>query len=322
MKGAESLTTDRAVIVASQFGEPANDTIAALLLGADVRAVPRGYDSPDLPQADVFLHSPDIRPGVRPPTVPPPGWPWRLRLIQVISTGTDFYPDWLFSGPPVTTAVGLSGPLITEYCLAAIFAAAKDMPGIWMKDASDWTRRMAGSVRGSRLGIYGFGSIGRTLAQNALILGMNVVAVRGSNAPLGMDGVEQAADMKTLIPGCDHLVLAAPGTAATRHVIDAAVLAAAKPGLHLVNVARGSLVDDAALVAALDSGTLSRATLDVTDPEPLPAGHPFYSHPRVFLSPHVAASGQAYIDAVQARAADNIARLLRGEALVGLADRS
>ncbi|CAN5308324.1 D-isomer specific 2-hydroxyacid dehydrogenase family protein [soil metagenome] len=309
------------MIVASQFAPSVNAGIAVRLPDAVIRAVPIGYDAPDLLEADVFLHSPDIRPGARLPAAPPPGWPGRLRLIQLITTGTDFYADWLFSGPPVASAVGLSGPPISEYCLAAIFAAARDMPGIWMKGAEDYTRRMAGSVRGSRLGIYGFGSIGRTLAAQALLLGMRVVAVRGSTAPLGMAGVEQAADMKVLIADCDHLVLAAPATPATRHIVDARALAVAKPGLHLINVARGGLVDQDALIAALDDGTLSRATLDVTEPEPLPTGHLLYTHPRVFLSPHVSASGQAYLDGIEARAADNIGRLARGEALVGLVAR-
>jgi len=315
------MTADRTFMIASQFGDRADNIVAAMLGGADVRKVPPGYDHSAIMEADVFLHYPDTRSGARWQDRPPPGWPGRLRLIQLISTGTDFYPDWLFAGPPVTSAIGLSGPPISEYCLAAIFAATRDMPSMWMKGPDQWHRRMAPSIRGSRLGIYGFGSIGRTLAEQALALGMRVTAVRGSDAPLGMDGVEQAADMPALIGNCDHLVLAAPGTDATRHVIDATALAAAKPGLHLVNVARGSLVDHAALIPALDAGTLSRVTLDVTEPEPLPAGHPLYSHPRVFLSPHVAAAGQSFLDTVYQRAADNIARLLRGDGLIGLAER-
>lgn len=307
------------VIIASQFGDQANALIASLLPGAEIRPIPLGFDAPELLEADVFLHLPDVRSGAGRPDAPPPGWPGRLRMIQVISTGMEFYPGWLFSGPPVTTALGLAGPVISEYCLAAIFTVARDFPHVWMKGPEDWKRLSSALVSGSRLGIYGFGSIGRTLAVKALALGMRVTAMRGSDAPLDMDGVEQARDIGALIEASDHLVLAAPGTVETRHVINRIALARARPGLHLINVARGSLIDDEALLAALEDGTVGRATLDVTDPEPLPAGHPFYGHPRVFLSPHIANSGPAFLESVNRRAVENIKRLYAGEELVGLA---
>lgn len=308
--------------VVSQLGDQADAAIKALLPGVQVRAVPLGYDAPEILDADVLLHYPDVRSGQAPALTPPDGWPGRLRLIQLISTGTDFYPDWLFTGPPVTSAAGLAGPPIAEYCLAVIFAAARHMPGVWMKSPGDWNRSLCDSVRGSRLGIYGFGSIGQSLARSALALGMEVAAVRRSSAPLGMDGVEQFREFADLIATCDHLVLAAPGTPETRHVVNAQTLAAAKPGLHLINVARGNLVDNDALLAALENGTVGRASLDVTEPEPLPAGHPFYADPRVFLSPHIANTGHAFLDALNRRAADNIGRVSRNEPLVGLVTRS
>ena len=92
-----------------------------------------------------------------------------------------------------------------------------------------------------------------------------------------------------LLATSDHLALVAPGTEATRHVINAASLAHARPGLHLVNVSRGSLIDQTDLLAALDAGRLGYASLDVTEPEPLPSGHPLYTHPRVYLSSHTCA---------------------------------
>ena len=96
-----------------------------------------------------------------------------------------------------------------------------------------------------------------------------------------------------LLAVADHLVLAAPATDATFHAINAESLRLLRPGAHLVNIARGSLVDQDALRGALDDGTVARASLDVTDPEPLPAGHWLYSHPQVFLTPHASWAGPA-----------------------------
>lgn len=149
---------------------------------------------------------------------------------------------------------------------------------------------------------------------------MQVTALRRSAAPLGEPGVAQARSLPELLAQVDHLVLALPITAESRHVINAEALAHARPGLHLVNIARGALVDQQALLQALDSGRLGAATLDVTDPEPLPAGHPLYTHPRVRLTPHISwAAGE-----VQAATADKfiaqLTRYLQGEPLADLVD--
>ena len=119
---------------------------------------------------------------------------------------------------------------------------------------------------------------------------MRVLALSRPGQPIAeVPGVERADDLRQLFAGSDHLVLAAPLTPATRGLIDRQVLSDARPGLHLINIARGGLLDQQALLEALDSGLIGRASLDVTDPEPLPLGHPLYDHPRVFLSPHTSA---------------------------------
>jgi len=115
--------------------------------------------------------------------------------------------------------------------------------------------------------------------RRALALGMQVRAVRRQSAALDMDGVQQAANIEDLMAASDHLALVAPGTEATRHVVNARALGLARPGLHLINVARGSLVDQQALIESLDAGQLSWASLDVTGPEPLPEGHPLHAQP-------------------------------------------
>jgi phosphoglycerate dehydrogenase-like enzyme len=155
-------------------------------------------------------------------------------------------------------------------------------------------------VAGSTLGLFGFGSIAQSLAPKAQALGMQVLALRQSTRPFEVPGVQAVADLQELFARADHLVLAVPLTAQTRHIIDARVLASAKPGLHLINIARGALIQQAPLLAALDSGAVALASLDVADPEPLPAGHAFYRHPRVRLSPHTSAnSPQVYLNIAQ-----------------------
>ena len=113
---------------------------------------------------------------------------------------------------------------------------------------------------------------------------------------------------------------ATPATAATRHLIDAAAFDALKPGAHLVNVARGALVDQDALLAALDSGRVATASLDVVDPEPLPEGHPLYAHPGVRLSPHISWSAPDTMDRTVALFAENLRRYRAGRPLQGVVD--
>jgi phosphoglycerate dehydrogenase-like enzyme len=207
--------------------------------------------------------------------------------VHLVSSGIDFYPQWLFNGPPVTTSRGSAADNLAEFALAAIFAASKHLPAIWVKD-DQWHFTPLRPLKGTTLGILGFGAIGERLAQKALALGIRVVALRQSPAPFSA-GVEAARDIHDLFARADHLVVAAPLTEATRHIINRDVLASARPGLHLINIARGGLLDQEALLQALDNGQVGLASLDVTEPEPLPLGHPLYTHPRVRLSPHTSA---------------------------------
>jgi len=279
------------LIIASQLDEDYNDVIRARLATrhphAQVIGVPAGVPSDLPPQANILLLRPINVRGYTAPDTPPPGWPYGAQWVHLVSSGIDFYPRWLFNGPPVTTSRGSAADNLAEFALAAIFAAAKHLPDIWVQD-SQWQFTALRPLKGTTLGILGFGAIGQSLAQKALALGINVVALRQSQAPFGV-GVEAARDIHELFARADHLVVAAPLTEATRHIINRDVLGSAKPGLHLINIARGGLLDQEALLEALDNGQIGLASLDVTEPEPLPDGHPLYSHPRVRLSPHTSA---------------------------------
>jgi phosphoglycerate dehydrogenase-like enzyme len=219
----------------------------------------------------------------------PAGWPWSLQWVQLASSGIDFYPSWLFDVAQVSSAKGANANPVAEFALAAIFSAAKQLPDLWVNN-DDWHFTYLRPIEGATLGILGLGSIGQSLAHKALALGMRVIAYGRPGQPIaGIPGVEAARDIHHLFAEADHLVVVAPLTADTRHLLNRDVLGSAKPGLHLINLARGGLLDQQALLEALDNGSIGRATLDVTDPEPLPAGHPLYSHPRVHISPHTSA---------------------------------
>jgi phosphoglycerate dehydrogenase-like enzyme len=250
----------------------------------------------------------------------PPGWPHRLRWVQLISAGADAYPRWLFDGPTVTCARGPSAEPIAEYALAAIFAAVKNFPDLWVHAAGDWRQKRVGTVAGGTLGIAGFGAIGQALARKALPFGLRVLAWRRTATPMEIPGVERAADLPDLLRRSDHLVLALPATPATKYLITAAMLAHAKPGLHLINIARGTLIETDALIPALDQGLLSRVTLDATDPEPLPEQHPLYTHPRVFISPHSSMGTPDVLERLADKVADNVVRFRNHTPLTDIVD--
>jgi phosphoglycerate dehydrogenase-like enzyme len=253
------------------------------------------------------------------PAHPPPGWPFRLRWIQIAAAGIDAFPSWFFTGPTVTSGRGVGAVAIAEYVLAAMLAHEKRFfDGIRIVEAAGWKSRMLGRLAGKTLGLVGLGAIGREVASRAAAFGMSVSAVTRSGS--AMPGVTIVASVSELAARSDHLVLAAPLTRETRGIIGADVLAQAKTGLHLINVSRGAVVDQDALLSALDRGPVGAATLDVTSPEPLPADHPLYRHPRVRLTPHCAWNTDDAVDRLTAKLADNLDRFLSGAALLDVVD--
>lgn len=241
-----------------------------------------------------------------------------VRWVQLVGTGIDGVAPEILAAPALTSARGAGAVAIAEYVIAAMAAFARGFPENWLHEPpAAWSFQPARTLAGATLALYGFGGIGRRVAGIALALEMEVVAVRRHPGPSPVEGVTMAGALADVLPVADHLVLAAPATEATRHVVNARSLSSAKPGLHLVNIARGSLVDQEALRAALDDGTVARASLDVTDPEPLPAGHWLYSHPSVFLTPHASWVGPTMAASV-GFFCDNLERYLAGAPLAGL----
>jgi phosphoglycerate dehydrogenase-like enzyme len=308
------------LLVASQLNPAFNTAFSERLPDVEILSVPPGPPAGLPHAAKVLIAAPFRKAGGSLPASPPPGWPFDVGWVQLVSVGIDFYPDWLFQGPVVTSARGSSAVALAEFALAAIFAQAKRLPEIWIDRFEQWTPTPITLVAGKTLGIVGFGSIGQALAPRAVALGLNVLALNRSGAPIGQAGVEQVQDLGDLFSRSDVVVLAAPATPQTHHLINRAVLAHAKPGLHLINVARGALIDDDALLAALDEDRVALASLDVTHPEPLPFNHRYYAHPKVRLSPHTSVHTPDTRQNLAASFAENLARFRQGAPLEDVVD--
>jgi phosphoglycerate dehydrogenase-like enzyme len=196
----------------------------------------------------------------------------------------------------VTQAEGASAPVVAEHALALLLALGRCIPEVLAQaGAHRWDRGPGArcrSLEGQTLAILGYGQIGREVARRAKAFGMHVVAL--SRSGKADEFTDEALTLDALLPvlaRADAAVIAIALTPQTRHLLNATALAACKPGLLVVNVARGGVIDQAALRDALHSGHLGGAGLDVTDPEPPAADDPLWNCPRLIVSPHVAAEG-------------------------------
>jgi phosphoglycerate dehydrogenase-like enzyme len=196
---------------------------------------------------------------------------------------------------------------------------------IRQQQAGVWEPFLSSMLEGKTLGIVGYGSIGSAAASRARGFGMKIAALRrrhgeGTPDPL-VDAYYTRAQLHDLMRTSDYLLLATPVTAETRGMIGTAEIAAMKPSAVLINVGRGPVVDESALIQALDSGKIRGAALDVFTVEPLPAGHPFYRMTNVLVSPHTADRVEGFIGpAVEAFLA-NTERFLKGEPLENVVDK-
>jgi phosphoglycerate dehydrogenase-like enzyme len=251
----------------------------------------------------------------------PAGWPGSVKLVQLASAGADDYPPWLFEAPALASASGTTAIPIGEYALAVMLAHAKRLAKITLAAGDAWPDRQPfidvplETLHGRTLGLVGLGNIARQVGRFAHVFGMDIIAARASAAP-SPDPWIRTAPLDEVVAKADHLVLAAPITAATQHLLNADRLARMKPTAHIVNVGRGGLIDQAALLAELNKGRLW-ASLDVTDPEPLPRGHPLQSHPRCRITPHVSWSNPDINRRILERLMENVRRLGAGEPLLG-----
>ena len=274
------------------------------------------WEIPPAAQALVTRALPAWRraPDTQPWALPDLGW------VQTYSAGIEIYPKWLLAGREVSCGRGLTSPQIAEYVLAAILRVEKNLEGLRVRSPSDWKDMAVGAIEGKCLGLIGFGSIGQEIAHRARAFGMKIMALRRGDWPDPPDRLRPARDLAEIMAVSDHLVLATPLTPDTAGMIGADALSLAKPGQHLINISRGGVLDQEALIAALDSGRLAQATLDVTTPEPLPEGHPLWSHPKVLLTPHVSYKGGVERQRFLSKVAHNLNAYLEGRPLLDAVD--
>ena len=253
-----------------------------------------------------------------------------LKWVQAAASGVDFmlFPAFRDSDVVMTGEKGLVGPHLADHAMALLLAlvrrlaeAVRDGPASW-DNRLDYRRREL-ELEGLAMGIIGFGSTGRSLAQRAAGFDMRVRAVDRDPMP-GTSAVRLVAplaSMHDMLGVSDVVALCAPLTDETRGMVDAACFAAMKPGAILINVTRGELVVHEAMVAALNSGHLGGAGLDVHHAEPLPADDPLWDHVNVVMTPHTAGASQKRAGRNIDRFVDNLVRFRRGEALVGKVDK-
>ena len=246
----------------------------------------------------------------------------RLRFIQLMNAG---YDGPLKHGVPPGVVVAKAGdawsPALAEHAMTLMLSLARCVPQILENQSKHgwerkFTARMDG-IDGKTMAIIGYGSIGREVAIRARPFGMHVIGVSRTATPKPFaDEVQPVSALHAVLARADVIVLTAPLIAETRHMIDARALAVCKPNAILINVARGGLIDQAALGEALKIGTIAAAGLDVTDPEPLPPDHPLWASPNLIISPHVAgSSGARGRERLADFVAENVGRFVAGVAV-------
>lgn len=214
-----------------------------------------------------------------------------LRWLHYSSTGVEHLPLDTFAARSilVTNGAGLYAAPIAEHVVMCLLAARRNLRGLFEAQATGaWSPEAESDAElgGACVMILGYGQLGRAIARRLSGFGVTVLAARRSGPVVGDDHATDAGDWRERLHEVDFLILTLPSTAETRGIVGPAELAGMKPGAWLVNVARGSLVDEEALVAALSSGSLGGAILDAFAVEPLPAAHPLWRLENVILSPH------------------------------------
>jgi phosphoglycerate dehydrogenase-like enzyme len=248
----------------------------------------------------------------------------QLKLVTTIYAGTDAFPlaKMKARGTRLTNGVGINTNAVAEYAVMGMLALAKDFPSVVRaQERAEWLLDAPGKVelQDTSALIIGYGAIGRRIGDILRGFGVRVTGVRRSAS--GEPDMLGPDDWRPRLGAFDWVIVAAPATTETAHLIGAAELAAMKPSAFLVNIARGSLVDQQALATALKAKQIAGAHLDVTDPEPLPADHPLWHIPNALITMHL--SGRAQTRMFQRAAAlflDNLTRYRVGEPLVNEVD--
>ena len=239
----------------------------------------------------------------------------RVRWVHSRAAGLDdlLFPDLVESPATLTNAQGVFSEILAEFVIGAVLFFAKGFRRMLRsQQAGVWDQFDTVQVAGQIMGVIGFGDIGRAAARRAEALGMQVIALRRRSEP---------ERRRELLARSDYIVLSAPLTPETRGIVGEAELRAMMRTAVLINVSRGPLVDEAALIAALREARIGGAALDVFDQEPLPTGHPFYALDNVLLSPHAADHTPDWKQRAMQMFLDNFERYRKGEPLRNVVDK-
>jgi len=240
-----------------------------------------------------------------------------LEWIQALGTGVDAIlglPS-LPKGVLVTSTRGIHGPQMSELAMLLMLALTRRFPDtVRNQDKSGWDRWPAELLWKKKVGIFGLGAVGEEIAFRCKAFGMTVYGINRSGR--GVDAVDRMFGLDGLLTVArevDYFIVAVPLTPETRGMVGADVVSAMKPTAFLLNLARGPVVDEKALIRALESRTIAGAGLDVFDEEPLPQSHPFWKMKNVIVTPHVGGTSTFYVSQVLPIFRENLRRYLKGE---------
>ena len=241
----------------------------------------------------------------------------KLKWIQALGTGVDgiIGRPALRKDVVVTNMHGLHGDSMSEAAMLSILGLARSLPrAVRNQTRHAWERWPSHLIKGKTLGIFGVGAIAIELAPRCKAFGMNVIGI--TSAPREVPGFDRMLGRDRLLEAVrelDHLLLLTPLTESTRGIVNASVLAAMKPSSFLINLARGGVVDEPALIEALKQGRIAGAALDVFVTEPLPADHPFWDMPNVIITPHLGGFHDEYAAQALPVIEENMRRFLAGD---------
>ena len=313
---AEVATADRRIEISQHPADSAEELPADVLASAEVL-----YTSSCLPSIEAAP---------------------RLRFVQLDTSGADHVvgtPLWPRSDVALASLGGISPGPMAGYVLAMILGFAYHLPELaagqrrleWPSPAERWDRYMPRRLDGATLVIVGYGRLGHAVGEAARAFGMRIVGVRrGGSRPGERMGERIAAHpVEVLGPDrlhealgrADHVVVTLPLTAETKGLLDRAAIESMRPGAFLVNVSRGGVVDELALLDALDRGHVAGVASDVFEEEPLPRTSRLWSHPRSIVTPHVAGFAPGYRESVRDLFRENLGRYAQGRSLLNLIDR-
>lgn len=252
----------------------------------------------------------------------------RLKWVQTMSAGVDRFARMdIWQSPVIITGVsGIHATPIGEFVLEFMLMFAKGAPLCFqMKQKHEWKRFMPSVLRGKTVGIVGLGNIGREVARLSKAFGMRVIANRRSATQLKraryVDKLLPAEQLNQLLSESDYVVVATPLTPETRGLIGEKELRSMKPSAYIINIARGGIVDEEALIRALEEKRIAGAGLDVVATEPLPPESPLWDFDNVILSPHVAGGMEDYMERATEVFCENLKRYLNGKKLLNVIDR-